>query len=106
MKVKVHREACCAQDDQLGPLENNFELADDCTVADFIDAVVSSRFLQFSSTLTRMVCRVADKEFAILFSPHEAPAREPQFRVSPHGAIKKLATTLIFNFVFDRDLPN
>lgn len=50
MQVHVMRDACCSQDDQLGPLENTYSLPSGATVMDLVRAVVDSQFLQFSST--------------------------------------------------------
>ena len=46
VKIRVLREACCAQDDQLGPLETTCELVANATLSDLASAIVGSRFLQ------------------------------------------------------------
>lgn len=54
MEVRVIREACCAADDQLGPLEAVYRLEDGATISDLLEQIRSSRFLQFSSTHDRL----------------------------------------------------
>jgi len=73
------REACCAQDDQLGPLEATYDLADHLTLADLVQAVTSSRFLQYSSTHTTLTGFAGATPFATVFSGFYLPGRLPQF---------------------------
>ncbi|WP_155403854.1 hypothetical protein [Variovorax paradoxus] len=103
MKIEVRRQACCAQDDQMGPLTQTFEMPDRCSIEDLVKAVAASRFLQFSSTHTALHCRIAGNEVAVVFSPHEVPAREPLFVVAPDTAVQSIATVdRKVEFVFDR----
>jgi len=50
MNIKVIRQACCAQDDQLGPLCIDINLDKDATIQDLAKAIGKARFLQFSGT--------------------------------------------------------
>ena len=93
MKIEVHRQACCAQDDQMGPLARTFELPERCSLESLVNAVVASRFLQYSSTHTALHCRIAGKEVAVVFSPDEVPARGPFFVVPPDTAVQRIAAT-------------
>lgn len=103
MKIEVHRQACCAQDDQMGPLAQTFEVQDRCSIEALVSAVVASRFLQFSSTHTTLHCHIAGKEVAVVFSPYEVPAREPLFVVAPDTAVQDIASAKReVEFVFDR----
>ncbi|MBJ2157528.1 hypothetical protein [Variovorax sp. IB41] len=103
MKIEVHRQACCAQDDQMGPLARTFELPDRCSIEDLVNAVVASRFLQYSSTHTALHCRIAGKEVAVVFSPYEVPARGSLFVVAPDTAVQDIASAKReVEFVFDR----
>lgn len=50
MNIVVTREACCAQDDQLGPLTLNLELSDSVSIQELAKIIGESGFLQFSGT--------------------------------------------------------
>jgi hypothetical protein len=50
MNIKVIREACCAQDDSLGPLTLNVELDENSTIQDLARSIGEAKFLQFSGT--------------------------------------------------------
>jgi hypothetical protein len=104
MKIEVRRQACCAQDDQMGPLAQTFEMPDRCSIQDLVNAVVASRFLQYSSTHTAMHCRIAGREVAVVFSPYEVPAREPLFVVASDAAVQSIfaTTDCEVEFVFER----
>ncbi|PZQ71691.1 MAG: hypothetical protein DI563_17235 [Variovorax paradoxus] len=54
MKVRVLREACCAADDQMGPLDAVYRVDADASFAELIAEIRASRFLQFSSTHQRL----------------------------------------------------
>ena len=49
MNLSVTREACCSQDDQIGPLVKTFDLASDASIQDVARVVGESQFLQFSA---------------------------------------------------------
>lgn len=102
MRIEVHRQACSAQDDQMGPLSHAYALPDQCSIEDLLAAVVASRFLQFSSTHTQMRCLVAGKAVATVFSPYAVPARETVFDIPPDTVLRSIATNPEAEFVFDR----
>lgn len=102
MNVDVIRDACCSQDDQLGPLDMRYELPDDCNLEAFLTAVMSSRFLQFSSSHVEMSCRFGGKEVARVFSPYESPLRSREFAVAPGTTLRSLTGAGAVEFVFDR----
>ena len=102
MKIAVHREACCSQDDQLGPLDMAFELDGECRLDAFLAAVMGARFLQFSSSHTEMSCRVAGQEVARVFSPYAAPQQATAFVAAPDALVHSLAPHGAIEFVFDR----
>ena len=103
MKFEVHRQACCSQDDQLGPLDQTFELPDQASVGELVDAVAGSRFLQFSSTHTMLICRVAGRDIATVFSPYLGLRRAPVFAVAPDTPVRSLASDNAIEFVFAQD---
>lgn len=50
MKLTIEREACCAADDQLGPLSMTLDVPASTPLADLAERIRETRFLQFSST--------------------------------------------------------
>ena len=50
MNISIIRQACCYQDDQIGPLHIVIELTDASTIKELATIIVESKFLQFSST--------------------------------------------------------
>jgi hypothetical protein len=102
MKIAVHREACCSQDDQMGPLDMAFELDAQCRLDAFLIAVMGARFLQFSSSHTEMSCRAAGVEVARVFSPYTEPRRATAFVAAPDALLQSLAPGGAVDFIFDR----
>ena len=93
MQVRVLREACCAQDDQLGPLEATYEVGQSATIGDLVLAIVESRFLQYSSSHTSLVAFVGGQPIVRVFSSYYAPGREPEFMLPS----AKLTTAVVGN---------
>jgi len=79
VRVQVLRDACCAQDDQLGPLEATYDVPPGASIGDLVSIVVESRFLQYSSSHTSLVGLVGEKPFVRVFSSYYAPNRGPEF---------------------------
>ena len=50
MIVHITREACCSQDDQLGPLEIQLEFDENATLEQVIKEICRLKFLQYSSS--------------------------------------------------------
>lgn len=50
MKIEVVREACCSQDDQLGPLATVVSIPEQGLVWELARATGEANFLQFSGT--------------------------------------------------------
>jgi hypothetical protein len=102
MQVRVSREACCAQDDQLGPLEKTYSLAPDATLQELIEKIVESSFLQYSSSHTSMVGEVDAMGVVRVFSPHYAANQASEYLVSPNEQVSSLIPDggLSFRFVF------
>ena len=101
MRVQVLRDACCAQDDQLGPLEATFELRQGASIGDLVSIIVESGFLQYSSSHTSLVGLVGEKPFVRVFSSYYAPNCAPEF-VLPSGELVSTALgdqTIEFRFV-------
>ena len=100
MRIHANREACCSQDDQLGPLDRWYEVRDGCTLGDFVAAVMASRFLQFSSTHTTMLCRMGGKEAATVFSPYLLPARAAVYALPTETPVRDIASSVKVDFTF------
>lgn len=103
MKFHVTREACCSQDDQLGPLAFNYELKADATLQDLTEAVIRSGFLQFTSTHSVMVGEVGNDALVRVFGPHSGPPQGPQYLKAADVPVRNLISPdrLHFRFVFD-----
>jgi hypothetical protein len=67
MKITVHRQACCSQDDQCGPLEAEYVIEADATFSSLIEIIIKSGFLQFSSTHNRISGEADNKRLVEIF---------------------------------------
>ena len=103
MKFHVTREACCSQDDQLGPSAFVYELSAKATLQDLTEAVIRSGFLQFTSTHSVMVGELGNDSLVRLFRPHSGHPQGPQYLKAADLSVRKLIgpTELNFRFVFD-----
>ena len=81
MQVRVSREACCAQDDQLGPLDATYDVRSGAAIGELVSAIVGSNFLQYSSSHTSMFGSVRGKPFVRVFSSYYEPSRVSEFLV-------------------------
>lgn len=100
MKITVHRQACCPQDDQAGPLEAAFSIDAHATFSQLVQDVVRSGFLQFSSTHDRITGEVEGKALVEVFSPHGAHPRQPEFKVDPGAPAFELLGQRVLSFHF------
>lgn len=80
MNIVVRREAFRFQDDQIGPLEAEFCIEDGATFASFIDEVVASGFLQYSSTHDPLTGETDGRALVEVFGPAGARFRSPELR--------------------------
>jgi len=103
MKFHVTREACCSQDDQLGPLAFVYELNADASLQDLTEAVVRSGFLQFTSTHSVMVGELGNDALVRVFGPHYWHSQGPQYLKAADLSVRNLIGPgeLHFRFVFD-----
>lgn len=102
MKFLVTREACCSQDDQIGPLEMVYDLADDITLQQLVEAVATSKFLQFSSTHAVMAAHLGNDELVRVFGNSMLRPRPPAYARLPNARARDLIGNgeLHFRFVF------
>ena len=100
MKITVYRQACCSQDDQLGPLEAEFSIGANTNISSFIQEVVKSNFLQFSSSHNRITGEIDGKGIVVVFSQHFTNYRQPEFQVSPSTPAIDLLNDKEISFYF------
>ena len=100
MKITVHRQACCSQDDQVGPLEAEFSIDADTTFSSLIQEIVKSGFLQFSSTHNRITGDVEGKGLVEVFSPYSANPKPPEFKENPSASAVELLGEKVLSFHF------
>lgn len=100
MKITVHRQACCSQDDQVGPLEAEFHIDTNASFASLIQEIVQSGFLQFSSTHSRITGEVDGRGLVEVYSPDGASPKLPEFTVNPSTAVIELLGESVLAFYF------
>ena len=100
MKITVHRQACCSQDDQVGELEAEFSIDPDTTFSSLVQEIVKSGFLQFSSTHNQIAGEVEGKSLVEVFSPHTVNPKLPEFKVNPSATVVELLGEKVLSFRF------
>jgi hypothetical protein len=75
-------------------------MRDDCSLGTFVATVMDSRFLQFSSTHTTMLCRVGGQEAATVFSPYLLPARAAAYALPAETPVRGVASNGEVEFTF------
>ena len=100
MRLTVFRDACCAQDDQLGPLEATYEIKQSTTIGELVAVVVGSRFLQYSGSHVSLVAFAGDRPLARVFSAHHVPDRSPEFNVPSTALVTDLVGDQALHFRF------
>jgi hypothetical protein len=104
--VRVFREACCAQDDQLGPLDATFDVRSSATIGELVSAIVGSGFLQYSSSHTSLVGSVRGKPFVRVFSSYHAAGRGSEFSVPETELIASVVGDQTIEFRFAAVAPH
>jgi len=79
MNLEITRQACCVQDDQLGPLMLNLEVVDSSTIQDLARAIGGSGFLQFSGTHNFIVASSGGIELLSISSSGNNPCSMAYF---------------------------
>jgi len=75
MDVIIEREACCAADDQIGPLETHFDIGEETTLGELAYRLVHARFLQFTSSHTIIHGTSAGRDLLRIGCPVHADGR-------------------------------
>lgn len=97
MNITVVREACCAADDQLGPLEATFAVGAHATLGELIEQIRAARFLQFSSTHNRLSGDV-DSVRLVEVGPLDGP--HPTFHVDEASPVSSVIGDRTLHFYF------
>ena len=97
MDIRVTRQACCAADDQLGPLEAVYTLGEDATLAQLVQRIEASKFLQFSSTHNRLSGEVDGVCVVEVFGGW---LRRAQFHVDPATPVGSVVGGRVLDFAF------
>lgn len=103
MRVRVLREACCAQDDQMGPLEATYEVSAATTFKGLVEMIVDSGFLQYSASHITLQAEVEGIPVARVFSSFYTDNRGPEFMADASDLVASVVGghTLQFRFVFE-----
>lgn len=96
MIVHIIREACCSQDDQLGPLEIQLEFEENVTLEQVIKEICTVKFLQYSSSHNHMLGRADDQKIVEILLPQE----EIIFHIQKDNLVKNLMAESGFSFSF------
>ena len=100
MNIKVNRQACCSQDDQVGPLEAEYQVEAETLFSTLIQQIVKSGFLQFTSTHNRMTGEVNGKAVVEVFSTYGGVARQPEYIENPSDPISEVLGGRPLSFYF------
>jgi hypothetical protein len=101
LQVRVLRDACCAQDDQLGPLESTYSFGPGATLADLVATVVHSRFLQYSSSHTTLTAFIGTKAIVRVFSDSHLPGRAPEYLAASDTLLASAVAGSTVDFRFE-----
>ncbi|MRW89104.1 hypothetical protein GJ699_03810 [Duganella sp. FT80W] len=99
MKIKVLREACCAADDQVGPLSLSLEFDGQVTLQSLVESVVASGFLQYSSSHTSMFGYFGEVAVVRVYSPYHS-TRETEYLADPATPIQAVSGNYLVDFRF------
>lgn len=102
MIVHIIREACCSQDDQLGPLEIQLEFDENATLEQIIKEICRVKFLQYSSSHNHMIGRTGDQKIVEILLPQE----EIIFHLQKDSSVKDLIAESELNFSFINSISN
>ncbi|WP_228272686.1 hypothetical protein [Acinetobacter haemolyticus] len=96
MIVHIIREACCSQDDQLGPLEIQLECDENSTLEQVINEICRVKFLQYSSSHNHMIGRIDDQKIVEILLLKE----EIIFHIYKDSLVRNLITESGLRFSF------
>jgi hypothetical protein len=99
MRIEITRDACCAQDDQIGPLEMIFEIDPEALLRDLVTIVANAGFLQYSSSHVTMVGVAGKTEIARISSPYYTK-KEPEYLLSQELSISEVLKNGQIHFQF------
>lgn len=99
MKLQIFRQAVCAADDQMGPLELEVEVPESALLSDVVHEINRSRFLQFSSSHTVMTGFSGGRALFRLFSPYSAGQCD-EYLISADEYVKEVISNGVIEFKF------
>lgn len=96
MRIEIIRDACCAADDQRGPLDLKLDVSSTLPLRILIENIESAGFLQYSSSHTSLSGLVDGEAIVRVFSPsHDKKKAEyfvapetPSSQVLKHGQLE------------------
>lgn len=97
LDIQVTRQACCSADDQAGPLQAVYAVDKHCTIADLVERIRASKFLQFSSTHNRLSGLV---QGACVVEVFAGWGRKPEFHVDPAASVGSVIGLHTLDFCF------
>lgn len=97
MDIQVTRQACCSADDQAGPLQAVYSVDEHCTLADLVERIRVSKFLQFSSTHNRLSGLV---QGACVVEVLAGWGSKPEFHVDPAASVGSVIGLHTLDFCF------
>ena len=100
MKVTIFREACCYQDDQVGPLDAEFIVEANETFFSLIQKIINSGFLQFTSSHSRITGEIDERDLVEIFSTYDEKAGQIEFKVNPNTPAVDLLNEKVLSFYF------
>jgi hypothetical protein len=106
MEITVHRQACCSADDQMGPLEAKYRIETQTTLSTLIKEIITSNFLQFSSSHDHLTGEVEGRKFVEIYStngfytPYGSYCKMPEFIVDPDENAMKILGGKFLSFHF------
>ncbi|HEY9102360.1 hypothetical protein [Chitinimonas sp.] len=102
MHITVTRDACCAQDDQIGPLDMRFEIHTHTRLDELVEQIVASHFLQYSGSHTHMAATIGEQVVAQVYSNYYCPDQPPQYLIPADTPVAGLLEQGTLHFAFIR----
>lgn len=99
MCIEITRQACCSQDDQMGPLEMTFDVQPNNSLRSLVAQVIERGFLQYSSTHTTMIGTADGIDIVRVNSPYYKN-EQPEYLVDPELPISEVTKNGSIHFRF------
>ena len=96
MKITINREACCPQDDQLGPLDMMLEVTNTDDLESLAKNIGSSGFLQYSSSHTLISGYVGNQKILSMSSKYHTDGSSIYHAPKDSVALELIGSNEIF----------